>query len=128
LFSRPAQSKVALMMTTRLMLLGMPAMLRQLLVRIVAQVPDIEIVAEWPDDDLRSPRALETLADFVVVDSDRAPMEDVAALLLARCRSKVLGLSSDGRRAFLHELRPHRVPLGELSPAALVDVIRKGAT
>jgi chemotaxis response regulator CheB len=116
------------MMTTRILLLGMPAMLRELLVRIVAQAPDIEIVADLPDDDLRSPSALQRQADVVVVDSDRAPVEDVAALLLERCRTKVLGLSSDGRRAFLHELRPHRVPLGELSPAAFVDVIRKGAT
>jgi hypothetical protein len=114
------------MLTTKIVLLGMPTMLRQLLVRIVAQVPDVDIVAELPDDDLRSPRVAETTADVVVVDSDQAPPEDVAALLLARCRTKVLGLSSDGRRAFLHELRPHRVPLGELSPAALVEVLRRG--
>lgn len=113
-------------MPTRIMLLRMPTMLRQLLVRIVEQVPDIDIIAELPGHDLRSPEVLESTPDFVVVDSDQAPMEDVAALLLARCRTKVLGLSSDGRRAFLHELRPHRVSLGELSPTALIDVIRRG--
>jgi hypothetical protein len=114
------------MLTTKLVLLGMPTMLRQLLVRIVTQVPDLDIVAELPDDDLRSPRIMETPADVVVVDSDQAPIDAVAALLRAHCRTRILGLSSDGRRAFLHELRPHRVPLGELSPAALIEVIRTG--
>jgi hypothetical protein len=114
------------MLTTKLVLLGMPTMLRQLLVRIVAQVPDLVIVAELPDDDLRSPRIKEIPADVVVVDSDQAPMDAVEALLQAHCQTRILGLSSDGRRAFLHELRPHRVQLGELSPAALLEVIRSG--
>jgi chemotaxis response regulator CheB len=114
------------MLTTKLVLLGMPTMLRQLLVRIVDQVPDLDIVAELPDDNLRSPRIMETPADVVVVDSDQAPMDAVVALLRSQCQTRILGLSSDGSRAFLHELRPHRVPLGELSPAALLEVIRKG--
>jgi hypothetical protein len=114
------------MLTIKLVLLGMPTMLRQLLIRIVAQVPDLDIVAELPDDDLRSPRITEIPADVVVVDSDQAPMDAVEALLRTHCQTRILGLSSDGRRAFLHELRPHRVPLGELSPAALIEVIRNG--
>jgi hypothetical protein len=59
------------MLTTRILLLGMPLMLRQLLVQIVAQVPSIDIVAELADDNLLSAKVLETPADFVVIDSDR---------------------------------------------------------
>ena len=59
------------MLTTRILLLGMPLMLRQLLVQIVAQVPSIDFVAELADDNLLSAKVLETPADFVVIDSDR---------------------------------------------------------
>ena len=38
---------------------------------------------------------------------------------------KVLAMLEDGRQAFLWELRPHRTPLGEISPGRLVEVIRE---
>jgi hypothetical protein len=45
-------------------------------------------------------------------------------LMAANPRVKVLAVAGDGRRVFLHELRPQTVALGEVSPAGLIDAIR----
>jgi hypothetical protein len=37
---------------------------------------------------------------------------------------KILAIAADDRRGFLHELQPHVIPLGELSPTVLLDAIR----
>lgn len=36
----------------------------------------------------------------------------------------VLGITGDAKRAFLFELRPHRIPLGDASPDGLLAAIR----
>ena len=41
--------------------------------------------------------------------------------------ARVLGIAGDGRRVYMHELRPHRVALGELSPEQLIEAIRRAA-
>lgn len=41
---------------------------------------------------------------------------------------RVLGVVGDGRQTFVYELRPHRTPLGELSPDALVAAVRRMST
>jgi DNA-binding NarL/FixJ family response regulator len=37
---------------------------------------------------------------------------------------RLLGVTPDGRRAYLYELRPNAIPIDELSPTSLVEVIR----
>ena len=114
------------MLTTKLVLLGMPTMLRQLLVRIVAQVPDLNIVAELPDDDLRSPRIMETPADVVVVDSDQAPMDAVVALLRLTARPGSSGYPPMATGRSCMSCGPIGCRWGELSPVALLEAIRNG--
>ena len=47
--------------------------------------------------------------------------------LLGRCHAmRILEISADARQVTLHELRPQRVPLGELAPATLIAAIRGG--
>jgi DNA-binding NarL/FixJ family response regulator len=40
---------------------------------------------------------------------------------------RVLGVMGEGRQTFVYELRPHRTPLGELSPEELVAAVRRMA-
>lgn len=40
---------------------------------------------------------------------------------------RVLGVMGEGRQTFVYELRPHRTPLGELSPQELVAAVRRMA-
>jgi hypothetical protein len=37
---------------------------------------------------------------------------------------RLLGVTPDGQQAYLYELCPHPIPIGELSPSSLVEVIR----
>jgi hypothetical protein len=112
-------------------------MMRQIVRRIVAQTPDLEIAGELQDvvDMIeRSPQASDRSHDqpeVVILGLDRDATEsasrvpDAARIVLERLpRAKVFGLSSDGRRGFLYELSPRMVSLGELSANELVNAIR----
>src|SRR6266496_2345851 len=113
---------------TRVLLLGMPTMLRQILLRIAADTPELDVVAELPDADLDSPDVLTSEADVVIAGADRASEDAVTSLLRHRHSVRILGISDDGRHGTLYEMRPHRVLLGELAPATLVAVIRGDQT
>jgi hypothetical protein len=110
--------------TKRVFLLGTPTMLTELVKGILAGEPDIEV-----SQHLESGMSLKDITpasniDVLVVAAEEVSNYDIAEFLLHRCKSRVLGVSSDGRQATLHELRPHRVSLGELSPRLLVSVVR----
>ena len=42
-------------------------------------------------------------------------------------RISVLVIAASGRTAAMYELRPHRMPLGEVTPAGLIAAIRRSA-
>jgi chemotaxis response regulator CheB len=112
------------MKRTRVLLLGMPTMLRQIVREAVATVPDIDIVGEVPGslDDLDE--VIAATPDVFVVGREDTSDAAVARLLRERSGVRVLGISSDGAQTTLYEMRPHRVSLGELGPAALAALIR----
>jgi hypothetical protein len=45
--------------------------------------------------------------------------------MYARPSTRVLAITLAGGRGHLYELRPHRVPLGDVSPQGLLDAIRR---
>ena len=110
-----------------IVLLGMPGMLRQILREIAAGEPGLVVVAELPNAELDSPGILAAGADVVVAGADLASEQAVTRLLCRPRPVQVLGISADGHDAFLYEMRPHRVLLGELSPATLVNVLSRAA-
>lgn len=64
-------------------------------------------------------------ADTVVLGLPDGDFPEECRELLDRYpRMKVLGVAAEGRRGFLYELRPQKVPLGELDPKRLLDAIR----
>jgi hypothetical protein len=64
-------------------------------------------------------------ADFVIVGFDANVDEAIGSLLAADRGVRALELRADGRDGVLSELRPHRVPLGEISPETLLHTIRE---
>jgi hypothetical protein len=103
----------------RVLLVGMPRMLRGIVNGLVSVEPDLEIVGELGDVEAELP-AIEASGATVVIAGVQAP-------LLARRlsdRARVLGVSPDGREGVLYELRPHERVLGEISPATLLAAIR----
>ena len=106
----------------RVLLVRMPKMLLDILSRIVASELDM-VVAGWVENDedllaaIRRARANVILVGQAAEDAQ----EKYASLLLARPRLKVVAITGDGKTGLLYELRPKRVPLGEIS----ADVLRK---
>jgi DNA-binding NarL/FixJ family response regulator len=108
---------------TRILLFDMPRMLRDIVIETLAAEPDMEVAAEvaTADDLLRSVERRN--ADVVVTRRDDSSL---AALLLTRQpQLKVLAVADNGRESSLYEMRPQRVPLGEITPQRLVTEIRK---
>src|SRR5207247_1437203 len=108
---------------TRILLFDMPRMLRDIVVKTLAAEPDMEVAADvaTADDLLRSVERRH--ADVVVTRRDDSSL---AALLLTRQpQLKVLAVADNGRESSLYEMRPQRVPLGEITPQRLVTEIRK---
>jgi DNA-binding NarL/FixJ family response regulator len=113
---------------TRIVLIDMPPLLREIVRDAVEREADLELVGELDD----APDVTDALerdrADFVIVGSDAAATGSVASLVAAQQGMRALELRADGRESVLYELRPHRVPLGEISAEALVRTIRTAPT
>jgi DNA-binding NarL/FixJ family response regulator len=98
-------------------------MLREIIERAVTGQPDMEIV----DDILPSeivPEALRQARADVVISAGHHDSATLNQVLCELPRLKVLVVSADGRETALHELRPNRMELGEVSPQTIVDAIR----
>jgi DNA-binding NarL/FixJ family response regulator len=109
----------------KVLLLGTSRLFGDLVKGIVEPADDVRVVAEVATED-ELPEALEaTDADFVVAALDDPTLtESYLSLLEERPRLRVLALAGEGRRGFLWELRPRRVPIGEVSPTTLLAALR----
>jgi DNA-binding NarL/FixJ family response regulator len=108
---------------TRILLTEMKPMLREIVRDSLVGEPDMEIVG-YADDPEQVFRSIQD-ADVVIVGA-REPNDSTLAreLLRASSSTRVLAIAANGRSASMWQLRPHRVPLGEVSPASLVNAIR----
>ena len=100
-------------------------MLLDMLHHVVASNPSMTVVGQVGDADLLA-AARQTRADVVLVGQKvKDERKRYAELLLRRPRLKVLAIAHDGRTGSLYELRPRRVPLGELSADTLYRAMRR---
>ena len=108
----------------RVAIVALPRMLSDIVVSILTTEADIEVVTAGDDA-----RALDPRVDVVILNLDDAARADsLQELMLANPRLRIVAIAADGRRIALYEMRPHRTPLGELSAAQLVAVVRSCAT
>ena len=98
-------------------------MLREIVERVIADEPDMELVEPSAAFDRGGNLDLHGV-DVVITGRDDPGW--AADLLRARPGFRVLALTRGGKEGLLYELRPHRVALGELSPRQLVAEIRYG--
>jgi DNA-binding NarL/FixJ family response regulator len=109
---------------TRIVLVDMSPLLRDIVRNAIAHEPDLEVVAEH-DGNVDLETAVERGgADFVILGSEVTAHTTAASLVASNCRVRALELQDDGREGVLYEFRPHRVALGELSPDTLLRTIR----
>jgi DNA-binding NarL/FixJ family response regulator len=84
----------------------------------------IEVIGVLPDRKALSARLIELRPDLVLLglldaESDACALPLLAALPFAR----ILVLAPDGQHAWLHEMRPHRVPLRQFSKRSLLRLL-----
>lgn len=109
---------------TRIVLIDMSPLLRDIVRNAIVHEPDLEVVAEH-DGDVDLETAVERVgADFVILGSEVTAQTSAASLVATNCRVRALELQGDGKEGVLYELRPHRVALGELSSDTLLRTIR----
>jgi hypothetical protein len=82
----------------------------------------IDIVGDI-DDEARLDATVDLAAADCVVWLISRSDPPAVELLYRHPRLKIVALEHDGKQAFLHELRPVRTPLGELSPDRLAEVV-----
>jgi hypothetical protein len=92
----------------------------------IAREPDLDVVAEGDVAGLRESVERDE-PDFVIVGTVAASAT-VRSIVGACSCVRALEVRSDGTESVLYELRPHRVSLGEISPASLVQTIRDSPT
>jgi DNA-binding NarL/FixJ family response regulator len=66
--------------------------------------------------------------DVVIMGLDEPGVANVGwDLFVGDPLLRVLGVVGEGRQILMYELRPHRTPLGELSPEELIAAVRRMA-
>jgi DNA-binding NarL/FixJ family response regulator len=109
----------------RIFLAELPRMLREIIESAVAGQSDMSIVGSVDARERVTTALGRTPADVVIVGlHDAETTATLYPMLLEQPRLKLLAISGDARSSYLYELRPHTVPLGDVSPEALVDAIR----
>jgi DNA-binding NarL/FixJ family response regulator len=101
-------------------------MLLDMVTEIVMAHPDMMVSGKMQESVDISPAVKKAKADIVIL-REPAGRQDHQELLYSRPHLKVLSITSDGHRFFLHELRPFRAALGEVSPENLMQAIRSSA-
>jgi DNA-binding NarL/FixJ family response regulator len=113
----------AILKPRRIILVGLPRMLNDIVTKIIAEQPDLEVVADVGCASDVAHAVADHDADLVIADpscTDGA----IERLVGPRSSLRLLEVEANGSSACLSELRPHRVPLGEISPERLLEAIR----
>jgi hypothetical protein len=101
----------------------MPEIMRRIVTDAVSGEADMELV--FNETPRPAPSSSPVMPDVVVVGAMEPAGAGVAEAMLGRWpKSRILMIATDGRRAVMYELRPHKRELGELSPGDLVETIR----
>lgn len=107
----------------RVLVAGLPQLLRDVIRRTVTAQPGIEIAGELPASDGLLNAIDGGRADVIVVDAEAYSREQLRRVVDKNPRTKLLALRAGGRSAFLLGPPGHEAELGEISPSQLVKVI-----
>jgi DNA-binding NarL/FixJ family response regulator len=114
---------------TRIVLVDMPPLLREIVRDTLAREPDLDVVAEHAAAVDARGAVGETDADFLIIGAEATTTRmGVASVVGAQRGIRAIEVQSDGKESVLYELRPHRVSLGEMSPETLLRTIRTPPT
>jgi hypothetical protein len=113
---------------TRVLLAGVPDLLRVIVVDAVGRTDDLRVVGEVPSLDAVATARGAAEVDVVIaaLDGEHLPAS-AFHLMYARARLAVLGIVIASGDAQLWQLRPHCTRLGDVSPDELVSAVRAAA-
>jgi hypothetical protein len=109
---------------TRIVLIDIPVLLREILRSTLSGEPDFDVVAEHDSGANLDGIVERDCANFVIVGSEASAEGAVRSLIAANRGVRALEVHCDGKENVLYELRPHRVLLGEISTETLRRTIR----
>jgi hypothetical protein len=108
----------------RVLLLDMPQMLAEIVRDVVSRDDSLVVVGDIVDADARAVVG-QMRPNIVLLGGDStSPPAWCREVFEERPHFVVLALLGSGRDAVLWELAPHRVPLGDLAPSALLSAMR----
>jgi len=108
---------------TKILLVDMPRMLRDIVRAVAEQDPSLEIVGEVPWESDLTATASSYDAAVIVAGARASSAPAIGELLEARPRTRVLTIAADGAQSILYRLSPEAVALGDLSPSRLLQAI-----
>ena len=110
---------------TRILLVGLPRLLEDIVTRILEEAEDLELVGVTRETDDLAGAASRTRPDVVAVQG--ADPRLVTSLFLQDPRVAVLVIDEEATGSSLCVLKPECVRVGQLSPDSLVAAIRDAA-
>jgi hypothetical protein len=111
------------------LLIDLPRVLGDIVRETLMSDPHIRVAPIRSPDDCRgasgAAEARRERPDTVILGTDLRELDPEWDVVFSECPwMKVLTVVGSGRESFLYELRPTRIPLGELSPEKLLDAVR----
>jgi hypothetical protein len=108
----------------RVVVIELNGMLSDIVTKTLEAAPDIAVTVVPESEALFAADTIE--ADVVVLGGPPAGLPPLGRELLAKHPSMhVVAIRGDGRDTSLYELRPFERRLGEISPASLLDAVRR---
>ena len=109
---------------TRVLLVDMPRMLRDIVGAIVTGQPDLEVVGEVDSSEALVACAERTQPHVLIVGSEPSVLTTSRRLMADASRLRVIEVVAEGRAGYLYQRLPERTLVGDISPEALLSVVR----
>jgi len=107
------------------LLANLPPTVRDVLGEVFASQADVRVVGDVNDQAEVLLAVGRTAADVVILGMQDAELPGIASHLFDQYpHLKILAVSSERRQAFLYELRPQLVSIGEMDAHGLLHAIR----
>jgi DNA-binding NarL/FixJ family response regulator len=105
----------------RTVLVTVSPLLAGIIEQAVSRHGTFDVVARFDSRDFAAQKLRETSPDLILVGLRPGEPDEVAhSLLILYPLAKVIALSTDGDRGYVHEMRPSRTVLVDLSLQALI--------
>jgi DNA-binding NarL/FixJ family response regulator len=108
----------------RTVVVTMSPLLSDIIKQLLIHQTVLDVIAEFDTRDALEERLRNTAPNLILIGLRPGEGDGIGLSFLALVpAAKVIAFSSDGRHAYLHEMRAHRAALIEVSPQALIDAI-----